>query len=309
MAIGIAVVVLGDRARCSSLAACGSGRGRRRQQQRQRQLDRRPAGARAAASTSTPATARPTRAPSRVSGDTIKIGTSLPQSGLYAAFAAILQRRAGVLRLHQRTRVASTVAGKKYKIELVAKDDAYDAREDGHQRPVADQRRQGVRAVQRRRHEEQPRDPRHRQRRSASRTCSPRRGAAQWGNHDYPWMIGSELVPYPLEMQAFVDYLKENKPNATIAVLRRQRRLRPVVRRDAARSWSRAPTSRSWRTQSYDTEGADVQTQVTSLAATKADVFVLGADAARVPDRAQRGAATRAGSRSPTCRARACRRR
>ena len=45
-------------------------------------------------------------------------------------------------------------------------------------------------------------------------------GATQWGNHDFPWLIGSELVPYPLEVNTFVDYLKKNKPNATIAVLK-----------------------------------------------------------------------------------------
>ena len=44
-------------------------------------------------------------------------------------------------------------------------------------------------------------------------------GAVQWGNTKYPLMLGSELVPYPLEMQVFVDYLKKNKPNAKIALL------------------------------------------------------------------------------------------
>src|SRR4029077_15455335 len=45
-------------------------------------------------------------------------------------------------------------------------------------------------------------------------------GATQWGNHQYPWLIGSELVPYPLEVKAFGNYLKATKPNATIALLR-----------------------------------------------------------------------------------------
>ena len=36
-------------------------------------------------------------------------------------------------------------------------------------------------------------------------------GATQWGNHDYPWLIGSELVPYPLEVKTFVDYLKKTQ--------------------------------------------------------------------------------------------------
>ena len=59
-------------------------------------------------------------------------------------------------------------------------------------------------------------------------------GATQWGNPDFPWLIGSELVPYPLEVQALVDYLKENKPDArsrccartTTSVVRTPRRSR-----------------------------------------------------------------------------------
>ena len=115
-------------------------------------------------------------------------------------------------------------------------------------------------------------------------------------------------MPYPLEVQAFVDYLKENKPNATIAVLK--------ANDDFGQSYSetlkeliKGTNLKIVQTEQYDnTERRQSKTQVTSLAATKADAFVLGGDAAGVPDRAERGAATPAGSRSPTCRARACRR-
>ena len=97
-------------------------------------------------------------------------------------------------------------------------------------------------------------------------------GATQWGNHDFPWLIGSELVPYPLEMQAFVDYLKENKPDATIAVLR--------ANDDFGQSYSdtleeliKGTDLKVVQTQEYDNTGAAVESQVNSLAATKADAF------------------------------------
>ena len=169
------LVVAGDRPRRSSLAACGERtRRRRRQQQRQRQLDHGRRRARAAASTSTPRTARPTRAPSTITGDTIKIGTSLPQSGIYAAFSAILNGEQAYFDYINDAKGGVEIAGKKYKIELVAKDDAYDAPRTVHERAVARRRRRRLRALQRRRHEEQPRDPRLRERRTASRTSSRR---------------------------------------------------------------------------------------------------------------------------------------
>ena len=58
-------------------------------------------------------------------------------------------------------------------------------------------------------------------------------GAPQWGNHDFPWLIGTELVPYPDEMQALVTYLKANKPKASIAILRANDDFGAVVLRDA----------------------------------------------------------------------------
>jgi len=100
-------------------------------------------------------------------------------------------------------------------------------------------------------------------------------GAVQWGNPKYPWMLGSELVPYPLEMRVFVDYLLKNKPNAKIALL--------YANDDFGQSYQQTleqlvkGTSLSIvKEASYDSEGSDVKSQVTDLAATKADTFVLG---------------------------------
>ncbi len=207
-----------------------------------------------------------------VSGDTIKIGTSLPQSGTYAAFSSILHGEQAYFD-YLNSQGGVEVAGKKYKIELVDKDDAYDAaRTVANVRSlinddkvfalfnvVGTKNNLGIRDI-------------------VNTGCVPNlliaSGAVQWGNREFPWMLGSELVPYPLEVQAFVNYLKENKPDATIAVLK--------ANDDFGQSYAetletviKGTDLRVVKTESYDPEGAEVKSQVTSLAATKADAFLL----------------------------------
>ena len=162
-----------------------------------------------------------------ISGNTIKLGTSLPLSGTYSAFNAILKGEQAYFS-YINAQGGVTVAGKKYQIDLVSKDDAYDPAQTSTNvdtlinsdkvfalfNTVGTKNNLGIRET-------------------VNSDCVPdlaiASGAVQWGNTKYPWMLGSELVPYPLEMQVFVDYLKKNKPNAKIALLVRERRLRPVV--------------------------------------------------------------------------------
>src|SRR5258705_183780 len=59
-----------------------------------------------------------------VSGNTITIGTSVAQSGTYAPFSAILDGEQAYID-YTNAKGGVTVAGRKYKIKLVAKDDAY----------------------------------------------------------------------------------------------------------------------------------------------------------------------------------------
>jgi branched-chain amino acid transport system substrate-binding protein len=209
-----------------------------------------------------------------VTGDTIKIGTSLPLSGIYSAFNAILKGESSYFS-YVNALGGVTVAGKKYKIQLVSKDDAYDAAKTsgnvdtlinsdkvfGLFNVVGTKNNLGIR--------ESVTYP----------NCVPdlliASGAVQWGNTQYPFMLGSELVPYPDEMQVFVNYLKKNKPNAKIALL--------YANDDFGQSYREtlkdlvANTSLSIvKEASYNAEGSEVKAQVTSLAASKADTFVLG---------------------------------
>ena len=209
-----------------------------------------------------------------VVGDTIKIGTSLPQSGLYSAFDSIRKGEESFID-YTNANGGVTVAGKKYKLQLVVKDDAYDAQKTvtNVQSLISDDKVFALFNVVGTKNNLAIRD-------LINQECVPdlfaASGATQWGNHDYPWLIGSELVPYPLEVKAFVDYLKEKKPDATIAVLR--------ANDDFGKSYSdtlqklvQGTQLKIVQTQEYENTGAAVQTQVNNLAATKADAFLLAA--------------------------------
>jgi branched-chain amino acid transport system substrate-binding protein len=208
-----------------------------------------------------------------VTGNTIKLGTSLPLSGTYSAFNAILQGESAYFS-YLNSLGGVTVAGKKYTIQLDSKDDAYDPAQTSSNvdtlinsdkvfalfNTVGTKNNLGVRET-------------------VNSDCVPdlliASGAVQWGNPKYPWMLGSELVPYPLEMRVFVDYLLKNKPNAKIALLYAnddfgqsyQQTLEALVKGTSLTIVKEA---------SYNSEGSDVKSQVTDLAATKADTFVLG---------------------------------
>ena len=207
-----------------------------------------------------------------VSGDTITIGTSLPQSGTYAAFDAIRQGEQAYFD-YVNAQGGVTVAGKKYKLKLVVKDDAYEAAKTvaNVNSLVTDDKVFGLFNVVGTKNNLAVRD-------LVNTQCVPNMliasGAVQWGNTKFPWMIGSELVPYPLEVQAFVNYLKDKNPTATIAVLK--------ANDDFGQSYAetlnelvKGTQLKVVQTQGYDPETSDVKPQVTSLAATKADAFLL----------------------------------
>jgi len=215
----------------------------------------------------------PATATQGITGDTIKIGTSLPLSGTYSAFNAILQGESAYFS-YLNSLGGVSVAGKKYKIELVSKDDAYDAAKTSTNvdtlinsdkvfalfNTVGTKNNLGIRET-------------------VNADCVPdlliASGAVQWGNPKYPFMLGSELVPYPLEMQTFVNYLKANKPSAKIALLYANDDFGQSYRESLQDLVKGTPIT-IVKEASYNAEGADVKAQVTDLAASGADTFVLG---------------------------------
>ncbi len=209
-----------------------------------------------------------------VSGNTITIGTSLPESGLYQAFTAILQGEKAYFD-YLNAQGGVDVGGTKYQIKLVDKDDQYNASQTvtNVQSLINDSKVFALFNVVGTKNNLAIRN-------TISTQCVPdllvASGAVQWGNTKYPWLLGSELVPYPLEMRAFVDYLEQKKPDATIAVLKANDDFGQSYA-DSLTSMVKGTNLKIVQTQSYDPETSDVKAQVTSLAATKADAFVIGA--------------------------------
>jgi branched-chain amino acid transport system substrate-binding protein len=208
-----------------------------------------------------------------ISGNTITLGTSLPLSGTYSAFKAILQGEQSYFS-YVNAQGGVTVAGKKYQIKLKADDDQYDAAKTATniQSLVTNDHVFGLFNVVGTKNNIGARD-------FVNTTCVPdlliASGAVQWGNTKFPWMLGSELVPYPLEMLTFVDYLKQNKPNASIAVLYQSDDFGESYL-NSLQQLVKGTSLTIKATAKYDPNNPNVTSQVTSLAASKADAFVLG---------------------------------
>ena len=155
-----------------------------------------------------------------VSGDTIKLVSSYPQSGLTAAFAEIAAGWKSYFKYINEEKGGVEIGGKKYKIETVDKDDEYNAQKtsqnieelvgtDGNKafavfEVVGTANNINIRDF-------------------LGENCVPNlfaaTGSPAWGNPKYPWTIGATNPVYPLEGKVFAEYLKRTKPDATVAML------------------------------------------------------------------------------------------
>lgn len=218
-----------------------------------------------------------------INGDTITLASSFPQSGLTAAFAQISKGyNAYFAKVNAEGGVE--VAGQKYKIEVKDKDDEYNASKtvqninelagaDGGDafaifNVVGTANNIAIREAM-------------------GENCVPNifaaTGSPTWGNPEYPWLIGSTLAPYSLEAKAFADYLAEEKPDATVAML--------VQDDDFGKAYEEAFKLAIEGTDitvvevaTYPTGAGDVGSQVTSLAASGADAFFNGATLLACPN-------------------------
>lgn len=211
-----------------------------------------------------------------ISGDTITLASSFPQSGLTAAFAQISKGyKAYFAKLNDEGGVE--VAGKKYKIKVVDKDDEYTAAKtvqninelagtDGSKafavfNVVGTANNVALR-------------------KSLGNNCVPNvfaaTGSPVWGNPEYPWTIGSTLAPYTVEAKAFADFLAKEHPKAKVAML--------VQNDDFGQAYEEGFKNAIEGTditvtqvKTYEAGSNDVKSQVTSLAASGADTFFNGA--------------------------------
>lgn len=218
-----------------------------------------------------------------ISDDTITLASSFPQSGLTSAFAQISK---GYKAYFDKMNDAGgvEVAGKKYKIEVVDKDDEY----------------QPAKTVQNINDEVGPDGSKAFAvfnvvgtannvaiRESLGDNCVPNifaaTGSPVWGNVDYPWTIGSTLAPYTVEAKAFADYLKENKPDAKVAMLVQDDDFGKAYEEGFKQQIEGSDITVT-EVKTYKAGTDDVTAQVTSLAASGADTFFNGATLLACPN-------------------------
>jgi branched-chain amino acid transport system substrate-binding protein len=218
-----------------------------------------------------------------ISGDTITLASSFPQSGITAAFSQISKGyKAYFAKVNDAGGVE--VAGKKYKIEVKDKDDEYNASKtvtninelagsDGSKafavfNVVGTANNIAIRQ-------------------SLGDNCVPNlfaaTGSPAWGNSSYPWLVGSTLAPYTIEANAFAEHLKKTQPKAKVAMLVQNDDFGKAYEEGFKQAVKETDIS-VVKVATYEGGGNDVAAQVTSLAASGADVFFNGATLLACPN-------------------------
>ena len=221
-----------------------------------------------------------------IEGDTITLASSFPQSGLTSAFAQISK---GYKAYFDSINADGGVkiGAKKYKIKVVDKDDEYNASKtvknindevgtDGSKafavfNVVGTANNVAIREA-------------------LGQNCVPNvfaaTGSPAWGNPDYPWTIGSTLAPYSLEGVAFANYLKEEKPNAKVAMLVQSDDFGKAYE-EGFKNAIEGTDITVTKVETYPAGGNEVASQVTSLKASGADTFFNGATLLACPNALQ----------------------
>lgn len=210
-----------------------------------------------------------------VDGDTLKLVSSYPQSGLTGAFAEIA--RGWTTRFDEANAAGGVdFAGKTVQIEYEDADDEYNPQQTAaniEELVGADGNGAfAVFSVVGTANNINIRD-------FLDERCVPAlfaaTGSVAWGNPDYPWLIGSTLSPYTLEAQAFADYLAENDPDAKVGMLRQSDEYGDTYEEGFRRAIEGTDIELI-AVEEYPAGSDQVSSQVTSLAASGADAFFNG---------------------------------
>ena len=206
----------------------------------------------------------------------ITLASSFPQSGLTAGFAQISK---GYKAYFDKVNADGGIEinGESYTVEIVDKDDEYDAAQTVQNineelgpdytdafavfNVVGTANNVAIRDV-------------------LGDNCVPNvfaaTGSPVWGNPDYPWTIGSTLAPYTIEANAFVELLKEEKPDAKIAMLVQDDDFGAAYQEGVEMAIEGTDITIE-QVETYPAGSSEVAAQMTSLNASDADVFFDGA--------------------------------
>jgi ABC-type branched-subunit amino acid transport system substrate-binding protein len=103
----------------------------------------------------------------------------------------------------------------------------------------------------------------------------PSTGAPDWGEvQDYPWTVGGAVIPYNDEARMWADYLKKSFPNGAKVVALEMDNEFGKDYEDWFRNYIAGSNIQLVKVEKHDPLAADVNNQMTTLAATKADVAI-----------------------------------
>lgn len=153
-----------------------------------------------------------------VEGNTIKVGTIRPQSGPYSIYDQVTAGMEAYFKAANEAGGVEAGDGKTYQIELIKENDEYDpAKTPPLARKLVEQ--DGVFALVGVIGTENNKSIRDYLNESCVPNIGLATGSTEWGRaNEYPWYI-SALPSYAAEANAWVDYLKENDPDAKVALL------------------------------------------------------------------------------------------
>jgi branched-chain amino acid transport system substrate-binding protein len=238
----------------------------------------------AAASSDIPTEDCATDPTQEVEGDTLRLVSSYPQSGLTAAFAEIAAGWKAYFQMMNEEEGGVEFGGRTFQIETEDRDDQYEAGRtasnieslvgpDGTDAfavfsVVGTANNLAIRDT-------------------LGELCVPNvfaaTGSPAWGNPDYPWTIGSTLAPYTLEGQRFAELLEEESPEAQVAMLIQNDDFGRAYQEGFERAIEGTDITVA-DTQEYQTGASEVATQVTSLASSDAEAFFDGGTLLACPD-------------------------
>lgn len=219
-----------------------------------------------------------------IEGDTITLVSSYPQSGLTAAFAEIARGWQSYFSMIN-DEGGVKIGDKTYQLAWEDKDDQYDAAKTvsnvQEMLGTSNDGGLGTFSVVGTSNNLAIRD-------QLAAACVPNflaaTGSPAWGNPDYPWLIGGTIPPYSLESYVFTELLKEEKPDAKVAMLVQDDDFGAGYE-DSFRKAIEGTDIELVKVEKYQPGAtSDVSAQVTSLAASGADVFFDGATLIPCPD-------------------------
>lgn len=210
-----------------------------------------------------------------VSGDTIKIGTIRPETGPYSIYDNVTKGLEAYFKAANASGGIEAGDGKKYKVELIKKNDEYDpAKTPALAKQLVEQ--DGVFAFV----GDIGTEPNKAIRDYMNDNCVPNialaTGSTEWGKaNEYPWYIAG-LPAYATEAHAWVTYLKEAAPKAKIALLYQDddfgQAYKASIEREIKGSEIKIVASEGFN----PLAGTPVEAPVTSLSQSGGDVFIVG---------------------------------